>query len=754
MSSLAQKDTSAVLRTHGTEYLQTEANHKAGMKWNHLLSYSPLLSAHAEEVSKQNLLDQVSALDTQDLNPLLSACCFTLTILYARLVCLQVLRRLDSSQEAVKRQMDYSSSESPVQFLITQPHLLDSLKHVFNQATVYPSPGKLFPSDKNTTISFSLGSFEESLLDLENSLLARSDSSFSVELMHHRPFRTISSFISLALKIAHQRADPPLILSGSNFEARLRIGENVNNPRMSSRKLIQRIIDESLDTFERAATLKDVDWLSPEPLDVIPDERPLVLWSYFALREAIILEAPLVIEKDELRPFHFSLLLQSTTVARLMKLYSTSNLSLKFCVLDLCALILSRVNDQLRDQESETYGLKLATEYYLIIVKDHNLINALDASLKSETSLTFAPSLLSKATFDFLLQCQIMRRQLRLDASSLASDSFVNELTETIASLRYESALLSVSHIEPSSITLSWDLDSIKEEGVDGSIFHYSLHSSSVSGAVGSLVLDFLENKGRFKIERLFPSCLYNVSIRRSFYAEAATTVSNIERRIKESMSSMENVLAAGEADDRLVASTICATEAELLFTLDSLWLPNNLRLNGTSTVKNVINKKWSTVRGHTRMVNGVFQWDVLIDRCISKNIFIGVVTPEARRDNYVGCDKHGWAFLANRYDTFIVKLATTYRFMLFRAIWHNKSKVKAYGELFRSGALNLLMLTLSSPRNQCIVKLGDIVSVSLDLDKGSLSFKLNSVDLGVAVVGLVGPLYAAFSLYNEGTRF
>ena len=38
--------------------------------------------------------------------------------------------------------------------------------------------------------------------------------------------------------------------------------------------------------------------------------------------------------------------------------------------------------------------------------------------------------------------------------------------------------------------------------------------------------------------------------------------------------------------------------------------------------------------------------------------------------DNYIGCDRKGWAFLANK------------------AIWHNKSKQKPYGELFRTGAI------------------------------------------------------------------
>jgi hypothetical protein len=61
--------------------------------------------------------------------------------------------------------------------------------------------------------------------------------------------------------------------------------------------------------------------------------------------------------------------------------------------------------------------------------------------------------------------------------------------------------------------------------------------------------------------------------------------------------------------------------------------------------------------------------------------------------------------------------------------VWHNKSKAKAYGELFRTG---------------------DVVTVILDMDLGQLSYNLNDRPLGVALEGLVGPLYPAFSLYNE----
>lgn len=112
-----------------------------------------------------------------------------------------------------------------------------------------------------------------------------------------------------------------------------------------------------------------------------------------------------------------------------------------------------------------------------------------------------------------------------------------------------------------------------------------------------------------------------------------------------------------------------------------------------------------------TKLSGGLNFWEVRIDRCVSKNIFIGVVTEGAKMDNYVGCDLNGWAFLANK------------------AIWHNKSKLKAYGELFRAG---------------------DIISVYLDLVLGNLSFAINGKSLGIAADGLTGEFYPAFSLYNE----
>ena len=93
------------------------------------------------------------------------------------------------------------------------------------------------------------------------------------------------------------------------------------------------------------------------------------------------------------------------------------------------------------------------------------------------------------------------------------------------------------------------------------------------------------------------------------------------------------------------------------------------------------------------------------------RKIFLSVSCQKSgSTDNYVGSDREGWGYLANK------------------AIWHNKGKMCTYGELFREG---------------------DRIGVSLDMDCGTIAFTRNGKDLGVAVEGLTGDLYPAFSLYN-----
>lgn len=55
--------------------------------------------------------------------------------------------------------------------------------------------------------------------------------------------------------------------------------------------------------------------------------------------------------------------------------------------------------------------------------------------------------------------------------------------------------------------------------------------------------------------------------------------------------------------------------------------------------------------------------------------------------------------------------------------------QVRSYGDLFREG---------------------DTIGVNLNMDLGTLRFSRNGRDLGVAVQGLEGTLYPAFSMYNR----
>ncbi|OQR95198.1 hypothetical protein THRCLA_07992, partial [Thraustotheca clavata] len=156
---------------------------------------------------------------------------------------------------------------------------------------------------------------------------------------------------------------------------------------------------------------------------------------------------------------------------------------------------------------------------------------------------------------------------------------------------------------------------------------------------------------------------------------------------------------------------------------LDPISMGSNLELlNHNMTVRNRVNKKWHAVRATISYTSGVHTWDVRIDKCISKNIFVGVCTSEASMENYIGSDSAGWGFLANK------------------AVWHNKTKLQTYGDIFKQG---------------------DTVSVCLNIDLGTLSFSRNGESFGVAVEHLrennsmpmsanALAFYPAISMYNK----
>lgn len=129
--------------------------------------------------------------------------------------------------------------------------------------------------------------------------------------------------------------------------------------------------------------------------------------------------------------------------------------------------------------------------------------------------------------------------------------------------------------------------------------------------------------------------------------------------------------------------------------------------------------KGWQTAIGVARFDSGIHIWEVRISFVTaSSNIFLGIARKDVRLDSYLGKDNRGWGWIGNR------------------ALWHNGSKQRGtYGEKFKTG---------------------DIVKMTLDLKRGTLSYALNGKDLGVAFgpggtgPKLEGTFYPGFALYNQ----
>ncbi|CAH0477266.1 unnamed protein product [Peronospora belbahrii] len=132
-----------------------------------------------------------------------------------------------------------------------------------------------------------------------------------------------------------------------------------------------------------------------------------------------------------------------------------------------------------------------------------------------------------------------------------------------------------------------------------------------------------------------------------------------------------------------------------------------------------VRDKGWQVAIGVARCDSGVYIWEVRISFVTaSSNIFLGIARRDVRMDSYLGKDNRGWGWIGNR------------------ALWHNGSKQRgAYGDKFKTG---------------------DIVRLTLNLRRGTLSYALNGKDLGVAFgpggtgPKLEGTFYPGFALYNQ----
>jgi hypothetical protein len=737
-----------------SDYYYNFENIARNNTWNTDVSYHPIMigrytARHRHDLDKQEVLTQVSELEPSDMIPIVASCQLSLCIFYAR----DIITKLISLSQSDNDMFEFVSEDKV-------PVLLEVMKKIFRHSMVTaPSniPDRLFPSILNGNASgdpkdrypliepfvSSLGGntndFIYTLSRLEELVYAGSFTSLVSETSAIQSSRIVQMFIQQLIKCnvlaqnasrsSHSSISSDLatmenkLLKGIGINMTADINTDVNT------LLMQHLVEDCVSILENAcnSAYENYDWilaaLEREDMTSIANETgisppkvhtnpPSALWAYNAMRSILIYYIPFKPRNtseetylQERQGDYIIKLIKSDVLARLLRVYQSSTISLKFIIFDIISLILSRINLWLRcdydgkDRAPESYKLQLASDYYISISKQKYLLLTFGARLRVEGMHRQLYSRYTRSIGNFLLQWQSLKRALGLLTYSHVHEYLICDWVSSVT--RSNSERLDVTQISSTTITVSWNLQSYGNAESDIVSAGLYITMASSNGLENPLVvLTTLPRTGNYRIDNLHHDTMYKITISFDASNEANSENKGNSDSVKDEINPKD-------------ISVYTSTEGEKLFFLDPNNMSPNLTLGSSHLfIRHKANKRWSTARASVKMTNGIHKWDVRIDRCISKNIFIGVSTADARLDNYVGCDKYGWAFLANK------------------AIWHNKSKLKGYGELFRTG---------------------DVITVSLDLDAGTLSYALNGKDLGVAIDGLVGQcLYPSFSLYNE----
>ena len=156
-------------------------------------------------------------------------------------------------------------------------------------------------------------------------------------------------------------------------------------------------------------------------------------------------------------------------------------------------------------------------------------------------------------------------------------------------------------------------------------------------------------------------------------------------------------------------------TENAPLFSFDPLKCGPEITIGdgGLSAVYNG-DDCWSTVLGTHSMSCGVCSWEIRVVQSSTAYIFVGVARSCADLHTFLGGCSNGWGFIGEQ------------------ALYHNREKVKVYGDAFSSG---------------------DVIGVILDFNNGTLSFARNGKSLGVAFDKIHGELFPAVAFYNQAQQ-
>lgn len=154
-------------------------------------------------------------------------------------------------------------------------------------------------------------------------------------------------------------------------------------------------------------------------------------------------------------------------------------------------------------------------------------------------------------------------------------------------------------------------------------------------------------------------------------------------------------------------------TEKGLLFCFDPLKSgPDVVFSDDQLTASYTGDDNWSTLLGSRSFSSGVATWEIRVNQSSTAYLFIGVATSAVDLNTFLGGCSHSWGFIGEQ------------------ALYHNREKVKVYGEVFSTG---------------------DVIGVTLDMNVGTLSFSKNKKNLGTAFDKIYGDLFPAVAFYNLG---
>ncbi len=152
-------------------------------------------------------------------------------------------------------------------------------------------------------------------------------------------------------------------------------------------------------------------------------------------------------------------------------------------------------------------------------------------------------------------------------------------------------------------------------------------------------------------------------------------------------------------------------TEKGILFTFDRMKCGADISISGDAlSAVYQGDDTWSTLLGTKSFSSGVSSWEIRVTKSSTQYIFVGVATSTADLNTFLGGCGSGYGFIGEQ------------------ALYHNREKVKIYGDQFATG---------------------DVIGVTLDLNHGTLSFSKNRKSLGVAFDKIFGELFPAVAFYN-----